>query len=257
MSLHLSNLMLHRLVAGETTDEAARDHLGACVSCKARLASTRAGHDAFATDARLPERLAALTAAIAPKPARDVWRWRRRVWGVAGLALAAMLLIVVGMTRPDDPDSVRSLDPTTRRKGEAGDTLEIIRRDASGRVETLSPPWQVRPGEAIRFQVGAARRSFVGVVSIDSAHVVSAYAPQTDVLEETAAGTPRVLDGSVVLDDTLGEERIVLVLCDQARRVDDVMAAARAALKRANGDLRAMGAITSCREVVRVLEKVP
>jgi len=258
MNSHLSDLALHRLIAGERTDKSTLEHVDGCASCRARMDAVVAAHNEFASDAALPARLAALADAAARVPAKSSWRhWHKRTLGIAGVALAAVMIFAVGVRGSQDADSPSGIDPTIRRKGKANDALEIFHRDAAGHVSTLSNRSKVRPGDAISFRVTVARRGFIGIVGIDAAHTIAAYAPLGEALEEMPAGMTRLLDGSIVLDDTLGAERVVLVVCDKARRVAELVEEARAALQRAGGDVRAMGATSSCREVSYLLEKVP
>ena len=148
-------------------------------------------------------------------------------------------------------------DDGARTKG--GDvTLALIVRHGDGRTERVLPGGaRLRPGEAIRFELSTRRAGYVGVVGIDAARAVTAYAPATGALPALAAGRAQLLDGSVVLDETLGAERIVAAVCAAPRPIDELVAAARRALARAGGDPRRVETIGSgCDEAVFTIEKV-
>ena len=69
----------------------------------------------------------------------------------------------------------------------------------------------------------------------------------------------RYSTGSVVLDDTLGWERIVVVACPSQVSADTVMSAGRDALDRASGAPRqvtALGGIPACRQFSTLIRKV-
>jgi len=121
---------------------------------------------------------------------------------------------------PDPPQ------PDGRRKG--GDALAVFRRTPAGQVDPVVDGDELHPGDAIRFRVTLARDGYAGVFGVDAAAVVTAYAPLGPTLERLARGTATVLDGSIILDGTLGAEHVVLVVCDAARPVAAIIAAASA-----------------------------
>ena len=70
------------------------------------------------------------------------------------------------------------------------------------------------------------------------------------------SGAGKTTISKAVLDDTLGAERIVMVVCDWPRPVADLIGEARAALARAGGDPAQMGAATTCIETATLIRKV-
>ena len=88
--------------------------------------------------------------------------------------------------------------------------------------------------EEIAELLGVSRRT------IDAAQAVTAYGSALAL----AGGVPRILDGSIILDDTLGPERIVAVVCDWPIAGELGVALARGALATAGGDPRQIGQIT-------------
>jgi hypothetical protein len=261
---HVSPLALERLAAGDLAGDAlasARAHLGDCAPCAGRLAALELDTAGFAARGDHGARLDAIAAGLSPAHAR---RSRRRYLalaaGIAGAIAAAGVLVALepgrGRSSGDIPGhEARDPHGHERRKGGAG--LTVIRRSPDGRIDELAADSPVHPGDAVRFRVSAPEDGFVGVLGIDAAGVVSPYAPAGPALEPIAGGPAVVLDGSIILDDTLGPERIVAVFCAEARLVDALLAEARAALARADGDPLGVRPATSCPEVSLVFTKAP
>ncbi len=262
---HLSDLALHRAVAGDSTLCGVTEHLAGCGACRARFDRVRAATIHFAEDAAMSSRLPALIAAVhasqlperTPTP-RFARVFRKLPWlGIGMMACAASAALVLGVRGDGIPDVVDEVsDNGFRHKGKAQDAFEIVRRNAEGNVELLAESAQVRPGDAIRFNVKLARPGFIGVIGLDAAHKVSAYAPDGPTLMAMTAGESHLLEGSIVLDSTLGPERIVLVICDAAHAIKAIVRTAQQALERAGGDPRAVGAISTCRELAYTIVKV-
>src|SRR5262249_49944343 len=150
---------------------------------------------------------------------------RPMVWGGALATLAAAAALVLLVRAPEEP--------AFRTKG--GLQLQLIARRANGRVEAILPGGELAPGEALRFRVTSRAAGCVCVSVLDSARVVSAYVPAEGQALAFPATRERLLDGSIILDETLGPERVVAVLCKQPIAVAEVVAAGKRALARANG----------------------
>lgn len=246
---HLSILTLERLAAKDMPQLAAEaaHHLEECSVCQARYARISGAHAQFAAEVDVPARIDDILRAANAKP-----RFARLPWVVAtcGFAVAAAAVVLVSIGRkPQDA----TLDG--RLKG-SGDVLEVLRRSPDGNSTVLNWGDSVHPGDAIRFRVKLRKDAYVGVLGIDAAQAITAYAPGGEALERVGGGAPQLLDGGVVLDDTLGAERIVLAVCDSARATAEVIEEARVALARAKGDPAKMGAATRCREQALLIEKV-
>lgn len=229
----LSDLVLDRIVAGEL-DRAGQPHLATCEACSARLA-------ALERDVQeLPERI--FVAGEAVKVRR---RLPRVMAGIATVLAAAAALAVVSRSSIEQ-------ELTERTKGGLGFTVHAKR--ASGEVDQLLPGAKLLPGESVRFSLSLEREGHVAVIGIDAAGVVTEYARPAGAL---AAGKDRLLDGSVVLDDTLGFERLVAVSCPGPVDAAALLASARSALAAAKGDPSKVGALdTTCRQATLLIEKV-
>jgi len=240
----LSDLVLDRIVAGELKPTGApATHLERCHACRARLS-------ALLTEAqRFPDEVfVAGMAAAARRRARPP---RLRIVGAlsALAAGAAALVLALRPAAPPPPSSVRT-------KG--GLQLELVARHADGRVERVLPEAVLHPGEAIRFRISSDADGWLAVVGVDGARQVTPYVPPSGRCPRTAPARDRLLDGSVILDDTLGVERIFASLCPREVAVAEVVAAARRALDQAGGDPAHVGDLgIGCRQASVLIRKTP
>ncbi|HXI55212.1 MAG TPA: DUF4384 domain-containing protein [Polyangia bacterium] len=231
----LSDLALERFLVGEldalepaaAIGAATERHLAECAACRARR------DELAAAPAQVPDeiwwrRQQAARPALAPAPARARVLTRTVVGGL--IAVAAVLVL---MARPRPADRSAS-GGDTRTKG-GGFAMEIVARRTDGSTVPVFDGTALRPGDAIRFVLTTADAGNVAVVGMDSAGQVSVYAPAAmDAALGVAAGTHQ-LPGSVVLDDTPGDERFVALLCLAAPTRAALMAAGQQALAAAGG----------------------
>lgn len=228
----LSDLALDQVVAGEPRDAAVDAHLGGCDQCAARLAQFR----------REQASAAELVGAGVRRMAQ-AQRRRRLVLASQALLAAAVVLLMVWPRRP----------PAEREKGAALPVeLDIVVKHADGNVAPLRPGDRLQPGEAIRFVVSTARRGRLTIVGIDAAPKVTPY-----VQAPVERGHKQLMPGSIVLDDTLGAERVVALLCDDGVEGAALVGAARRKLVEADGDPRRVGelGVAGCAESALVMEK--
>jgi len=220
----LSDLAIDRLLAGELGDDSeAALHLVACGACAARRDAIRADAEVFHA-----ERIAATPRLKVVRggatDGRDRSRWVRRAAPV--LALAASVAVVAVMLPS------RSPPPAEGFATKGGGPLALIARTAEGKVDRILPGDPLAPGDAVRFEVKAAETSRVWILGLDAAGAVTVYVDDAAV----QGGLARVLPGSVVLDGTLGVERIVALFCRSRLEKAAVIAAGRSALTQAGGD---------------------
>jgi hypothetical protein len=262
----LSDFALDRLLAreldGTAEEAAARAHLAGCARCAGRLAAFAAvvapTPPAPAVTAAPPARPApALAVATAPpaSPRLSVVaggpRPRRWMPAAAGVALAAGVAAVFALRPPADDGG-----GGTRVKG--GATLGVWARRTTGPIDRIGDGDVVAPGDALRFEVGAARGGFAAVLALDAAGHVSVYAPADGAaMVAVAAGPAATLPGSIVADDTLGAERIVALVCAEPRPLAELRASAAAALARAGGDPRRAGELAiPCAQAAITVDKL-
>lgn len=241
-----SDLVLDRFLAGELAGPERDEvvvHLDSCPDC----ADRRAAFERAA--ARFPEEV--FVEGLAARTARTArTRGLHRIGTVGALAAAAaataFFLVPRGGVAPG---------PAVRAKG--GDRLEVY-ASRDGQVDRLLPGEALAPGDALRFEVGAAERAWVVVLGLDAAGAVTAYAGGEGGGVPLDPGATSLLPGSVVLDDTPGTERLVALFCERPLERDAAIRAGERALSRGDGDparAPALG-LPGCRETSLAFRKV-
>lgn len=232
---HLSDLQLDRYLAGEGDTATVDSHIAGCEPCAARLASLRAEHAEFENRVWIRGEAAKLKRTP-----------RRSVVAGAAMAIAAMLAFIIALPNVE----------TTRTKG--ADLLEVIAQHDDGSVEQILPGGTLEPGDAIRFRLSTKRAGWITVVGLDEAGHVSVYVPQPNARSvRLNAGDDQVLDGSIILDETPGAERLVAFVCEAPVSVDFLVAMSQAALDRTGSDPREVTRVQpDCREATFLFEKV-
>lgn len=231
----LSDLALDRLIAGEPGPR--WEHVNNCPRCRARLEKLKQGSQVSETW---------LARGIAHTRRR---LWLRRAGVVTSFAVAATLLLVVARVRP-----LPSPPPDQRMKGSSL-SLGVYVRRGSGVVIAAQSPAAVAPGEQIRFEVTSGRPGFLGIVGLDAAGAVTPYVTSGSRLRKLDAGR-QLLDGSILLDETLGAERLIAVWCPSDCATREVVDAAQTALRRAGNDAAQVGSLPlGCEQASFLLEK--
>ncbi len=222
-------------------------HLAGCDRCRARLDDEDAERRAFL--ARRPT--GAFLAALERRRPEPWWRrFRWQPWLGAALAAAAMVALVVqsgALTNADGPGSRNRLKTA----------FDLSFHVRSGDVIELGKPGGIyHPGDAIQLRYSSPTEGHLVVVSVDSAGAATAFYDASGQSLQIAPAVAELLDGSVVLDDALGPERVIGCFSDTPLATDDVLGAARAALDAAGGDPRAVGALdVPCRQIGFLIDK--
>lgn len=219
----------------------ALDELIAARSLHAEVAPERAAH--VATCSRCAKRLAEFEAVEPPllELPRPAWvlKRARRFTSVAQAVLASAILVggfgvwhwrestVAPGSIPDTPDAA------TRTKGAI--SLVVIVQDASGNVRRLTPKDFVHPGESMRFELTVAQPGHAGVVGLDAAGTTTVYVPAEGALISVEQRVPLTLPGAIVMDETLGTERLVAVSCNAPYSVQQLKEAGKRALAAEGG----------------------
>jgi hypothetical protein len=183
---HPSQLQLDAVHLG-VDDPAARAHLAGCARCRERVRVAEIDHRYF-------------LASVMPR--HTIGRARRAWWlGVSVFAMAAALVVMFVRTPTEEP--------VLGIKG-APDVQVYANQD--GRVVALRDGMELRPGDRIRFVVLGAAHQPVVITSIDGAD-------RSTVFFDGVPHAPRYeVPGSVILDDTLGPERLYLRVGVEPRR---------------------------------------
>ncbi len=207
-----SDLVLDRYLVGEL-DERARlaleSHAAACEPCRGLLEARREEQRRFAEAPSLPSRAVATLARLEaerPRPAAS----RLRALLLGGLATAAVasllavLLLRGDLLRPSGEEGVRL-------KGSFALSAFVKRGE---RVEPARSGEVFHPGDALRFDYSASEDGYLAIASLDAKQVVSLYHPaEAERAAPAPAGAKRLLPGSTILDETLGEETVLGVHC--------------------------------------------
>jgi anti-sigma factor RsiW len=225
-------------LAGPSAD-AVRAHLDGCCDCRTR--ADRMGQ-VVAPVMELDSWL------VPPASPSTVSGWGRRRLAAVGSLLAVAAFAIVALVSPRDGE---------RTKGQPW-WLGVIARHPDGVLERVGPHGRLSPGDHLRFEVrGEPRGGYVSIISLDGSGAVSAFVPAGGVALRVSGERKQLLDGAVVLDGVLGAERIMYLACPAARPVGEIVAAARAALTRAEGDPARVGDLgTGCFEGSFWIQKV-
>lgn len=223
---HLTPLELDRLVFGqlETAErEPAEAHVATCLLCRKERderIEDRAHFDGKVFARTLPEVLRRAATAPAPRRSR---RATPLLAAAGGLAAAAALALWLRSERTE-PTPAHMADVQTK-----GDFDLIVYARHRGVIKALDRYDQtVPPGAELRFVLAGTPPDmrFALIASVDAGGTVSVYFPYdgSSSAELPDAGRWEA-PGSIVLDDTLGPERVFAFLSQQALSVDAVRAA--------------------------------
>lgn len=231
MTRHPSMLELDRFFLGacnETEGRSLKEHLGACAPCRQSLEEMARDQWHFRMHlAERSERALAARMSVEAPPVSSFRRW----WGsltLVGFAAAALLF----WARPWQLGLSHEAEggPATLATKGGPHLVLVVKRGQ--RVVRLAPKdTRVQPGDEVRFLVSPPPRAgqHVQVVSIDLAGTASTYftAVVGSKPLDVADGAWR-LPGSIVLDETLGPERIFVIVSDRAPAAATVRESLRA-----------------------------
>ena len=233
---------LRRLAYGELDDDA-HAHLHARLEedpeASDRLARLRAEAEDFEKAAHtaainaIVDRLTDRTTGTARAVPLTRWPPQRMLAG-AGLAAAAALAWVVielptkaPQTRVKGATRTVTRDPDACAKGVCPG-LEMFVKDAAG-IRRGVDGAPLRAGDWVQFRYRGAGHTHLFVVSVDDDGVVSPLYPdhRGDSVPIKPDGL-HVLDGSVILDDAVGPERVYALFSDRPLRFDGLASALQA-----------------------------
>lgn len=211
----LSELVLDEWSACELSPEQEQRceaHLAGCAACRARKLALEQANATFYSEA--PSFPALKRLAPKPKPARKLAAVR---WLSAPLLAACAALAFIAVRQPDQPTPPAE----TRGKGAPRIGYYVKRGDAVTRGESATA---VYPHDAVRFVYSADRAYYLAIFSADASGV-GVYFPNGRTAQQVAAGQDIALDFSVVLDNTLGRERVTALFCPEAFEIEPVQGA--------------------------------
>jgi hypothetical protein len=246
----LHELRRHRL--GELTGadrERVSAHVAACETCRARLAALEAEQQSFlaktdiATESarileRLEQREAAAEQSLAARIIAFIVDPRRR----PAIALALVLLFIAPIALIVQPERRGN-----RTKGSVA--LEMFVNAPNG-PRLASNGERLKEGDQIQFRYRAAGKRYVFVVSVAGQGALEPLYPDTPAKSiPISPDGMHVLEGSVILDEVRGPERIFAFFSDRPLSFEEVKAALDAKLKR-ESDITALQEVDLEREDV-------
>ena len=89
----------------------------------------------------------------------------------------------------------------------------------------------------MQFRVTVDAEGFVALVGIDAAGAVTAYVPSAGAARAIGPERPLAPEVSHILDDTLGPETFIAVVCAEPYTVDQAVTWGREALAATGGDV--------------------
>ena len=231
-----SAFQLDRLALGELPAEdadALRGHLEECDRCAAADESLARHRAASLPPLRIPAADRPPMLKLVPaaeEPARHEARprsgaaaaarppWAKRAAGAAVvLAAAAALLVAV---RP------ASEEPAAGPERTKGAQVELVMFVQHGEAVRRALPGEVvAAGDAVRFALTSSGGGFAAVLSLDPRGRASVYYPLAAKAQELQAGREVALPLGTRLDDSVGTERLLGLVCSSAVELEPVRAA--------------------------------
>lgn len=216
---------LRRFLSAELSPvESARmeAHIRSCEECRTRTRRIEREEDEFRRSTDVAKESAEILLRLERRGAPPLAAlWDRLIASVRSEALrpalvgAIVLLLVV-------PIAVSNRDARIREKGSSSVTLEMFVND-SGRPRRAADGEVLREGDQIQFRYRASGRRYLFVVSVTSKGELSPLYPDrpAESVPVTPDGT-HVLEGSIILDESRGPERIFAFFSDAPLPFDEV-----------------------------------
>jgi hypothetical protein len=223
----LSDLRLDQLLSRELTgalEQITRAHVAACPLCERRCAELLADRERFADEAPTFEGLLdpSVSRGLPPRggPARA--RASRRWLSTLAWPAAALLALGIGvqrLLRDAELGGATAPAAATRTKGSGAALGFVVRRRE--RSFTGEAGQVLHPGDVLRFTLSSATPLYAGVWGIDAVGRPSSYQASPE-LALLPAGQRQPFPEAVELDDSLGEERLLLVYCSTQVAVAEI-----------------------------------
>lgn len=281
---------LRRLLAAETTPREARSlhaHLKRCMACSSRYHDLALQASAFLDEHPFDSIEAAMHAsgrsrsvlpaahnesrtrpAAIKAPKESFWGWlsellaSHRLPALATAAAVAGLALLLIWPRGMEP-SPEELAPGssagsaisrgTRLKTAYGLSFHL---QSGGRVEPGRPGAVCHPGDRIQLRYSSPRQGHLLVISLDSGGAVTPFYDDRGRSLDIEPGVARLLEGSIILDDAIGPERVIGCFSEDRIETEAALAAGRRALDAAGGDPQAVKELDlPCEQVGFLIKK--
>jgi hypothetical protein len=239
LACEVRRIELVRFDAGELAGaEATRiqSHVGGCAHCQGILNGMKSARAALGPAQVTTESVAILEKLDAPRP--SPWlAWLKPRY--AGPVLAGVIAVIAIV-----PLALQGLEehPRIRTKGASEPALEMWINTPEG-AKPAADGAVLGEGAQIQFRYRASGRQYLWVVSVDGKGVTTPLYPDQKGPSLTVVpdGT-HVLEGSVILDDAKGPERIFGFFSEEPLTFEEIEARLKAALPEGT-DLRGIDTI--------------
>ena len=205
--------------------EKVREHLKQCPDCSKAFSLLNTNASSY--EAELDDHIRRLKQGIKSERRENKSPWYKaslpRYLSLAGAAAALVLVIwMSGLRRDGTADDVGF-------KGTL--TYEVIAKRGQDQFRVL-PGSVLYPDDALRFVITTDEKGYVMIFSVDSMKQVTSFYPDQSnsggrVPVAIQKPGKHVMPGSVVLDDTKGEEYFFIVFSSREFNVNDVIMNAR------------------------------
>lgn len=208
-----SHLMLSRLKADDLKPaevQAVSSHIAGCEVCAALSLSMDENIKSF--ESKMAQSMAALSSRMDDIVVADRRRTGRRLFAVGTVfaaAAAALLVFMLGFQKQNEPED----EGGVRFKG--GLSLEITAARGTDQFP-VKDGTRLREGDRVRFSVTVDRPGYLTVFSVEADGTISPFYPDTPVDEAAESlaldkAGRHTLQGSILLDNAVGEERFWVV----------------------------------------------
>jgi hypothetical protein len=134
----------------------------------------------------------------------------------------------------------------------------VLARTPDGRVTRLAPGATVRPGDRLQFELRAPVAGFAALIDLDARGAVTPFYPTAGRAVAVPAGPRHRSSNSVILDDAIGPEALVLLACREPLAIADIVRTARQQLAAAGNDPRKIGRLPlPCDQQSFPITKIP
>lgn len=206
----LSDFVLDGLLMGTLSEKEqvrAESHIAQCNTCQERHEKMATDRKDFKSQVNVNH---LVTLAMERKKGGSILKKWLSWWGIAPVSLAAAAAVLMTFV------VIEKHEPTGVLTKGAGIVKTYVKHGTS--VRELGNGELCFPGDALRFELTSFSSPFdpvyLAILSLDGANRVSTYAAKANnksITIDPAKGW--VLDGSVVLDDTLGKETLFVIRC--------------------------------------------
>jgi len=226
VSAHLTELDANRILTGELPKDAAeRAHLSDCDQCQdylERLEREDANFPAPPTFAELDAKFKSASPRTLPSAAPSRWSRARQLTAVVAAAVAVGF-VALFTSGPEPVDPVDPIEVDGVRAKSSYDLVVFIHDGSGARIARSHE--EVFPGDRVGFKIAPAPDGHVMIVGIDQTGDIYMGYPQDTQGHSRRffSGEQEVdIDQALELDDVLGRERLVMLICDEPFEFDDV-----------------------------------